>query len=51
LYQVVWDGDLSYQQNTNSMIEASKLGAAFVTLEVEWVATGTKPLPEWAAEL
>jgi hypothetical protein len=50
-HQVVWDGDLSYQQNTNSMIEASKLGAAFVTLEVEWVATGTKPLPEWAVEL
>ncbi|MGB1925314.1 MAG: hypothetical protein ACPHL6_02220 [Rubripirellula sp.] len=46
MYQVVWDGDLSYQQNTNSKTEASKRGAELVTLEVEWVATGTKPLPK-----
>jgi serine/threonine-protein kinase len=49
-HQVIWDGDLSYQRNTKSMIEASKQGAAFIALEVEWVATGTKTLPEWATQ-
>lgn len=48
-HRAVWDGDLSYQRNTDSMIEASKQGADFLALEVEWVATGTRSLPEWAA--
>lgn len=48
LHRVVWDGDLSYQRNTDSMIEASKQGADFIAVEVEWIATGTKSLPQWA---
>lgn len=47
-HRVVWDGDLSYQRNTESMIEASKQGADFIAVEVEWIATGTKSLPEWS---
>ena len=47
-HRVVWVGDLSYQRNTDSMIEASKQGADFIAVEVEWIATGTKSLPEWA---
>ena len=47
-HRAVWDGDLSYQRNTDSMIEASKQGADFIAVEVDWIATGTKSLPEWA---
>ena len=47
-HQAVWAGDLSYQSNKNSMIEASKQNAEFLAVEVEWTATGTNSLPEWA---
>ena len=47
-HRAVWDDNLSYQRNTDSMIEASKQGADFIALEVEWIATGTKSLPQWA---
>jgi hypothetical protein len=47
-HRAVWDSDLSYQRNTDSMIEASKQGANFIAVEVEWIATGTKSLPYWA---
>ncbi|MEO1616411.1 MAG: serine/threonine-protein kinase [Planctomycetota bacterium] len=47
-HRAVWDGDLSYQRNTDSMVEASKQGADFIAVEVEWIAKGTKSLPEWA---
>lgn len=49
-HQVVWDGNLSYQRNTNSMIEVSKQGADFIALEVEWVASGAQSPPAWAAQ-
>lgn len=47
-HRVVWDGDLSYQSNTDSMLKASEQGAVFVALEVDWVASGSDPLPSWA---
>ena len=47
-HQAVWAGDLSYQPNKDSMIEASKQNAKFIAVEVEWIATGTKLLPGWA---
>lgn len=48
-HQAIWAGDLSYQRNKDSMIEASKQNAEFLALEVEWTATGTNSFPEWAA--
>lgn len=49
-HRAVWDGNLSYQRNTDSMIEASKQGADFIAVEVEWIATGTNTLPKWVVQ-
>lgn len=40
-HHAVWDGDLTYQRNSDSMLKASKQGANFIVLEVDWVASGS----------
>lgn len=49
-HHAVWDGDLTYQRNSDSMLKASKEGANFIVLEVDWVASGSNGVPSWAVE-
>lgn len=49
-HHAVWDGDLTYQRNSDSMLKASKRGANFIVLEVDWVASGSNGVPSWAVE-